>query len=135
MVEAAIVALAVEAYRDERNLISYVTKKLYYVDNLEKNYRRLMEEANRLFARRADVEAQVRKDMTKRITKECEAWISTVEVIKQEVLELGNEFKMGKKRTWRKSSILSKSTLSNAWRTCVRSCISFGLREELKQMS
>ncbi|OWM84851.1 hypothetical protein CDL15_Pgr027638 [Punica granatum] len=70
MVEAAAAALAVETYWDGRNLISYATKKLGYADDLEKNYRRLTEEADKLFARRADVEAQVRKDMTKRITKE-----------------------------------------------------------------
>ncbi|XP_031391574.1 probable disease resistance protein At1g61300 isoform X2 [Punica granatum] len=112
MVEAAAAALAVEAYRDGRNLISYVTKKLDYADDLEKNYKRLTEEADKLFARRADVEAQVRKDMMKRITKECDAWISRVRVIEQEVLELENEFKKGTKRTWRKRRILSRSTLS-----------------------
>lgn len=109
MVEGAATALAVEAYRDGRNLISYVTKKLDYADELETNYRRLVEEADKLFARMADVEAQVEKDKTKRITKECEAWIFRVKEIKQEVLKLENEFQKGKKR---KRHICSRSNLS-----------------------
>ncbi|KAK4793419.1 hypothetical protein SAY86_023854 [Trapa natans] len=119
MVEAAASVIAVEAYRDGRNLISYVTKKFDYADDLDMNYKRLKEESDRLFARREDIEAQVQRDKTKKMSKECEAWFYRVKVIEQEVMKLENEFNKGKKRTWRKRYILSRSNLS---RRMVKMC-------------
>ncbi|KAF7851179.1 hypothetical protein BT93_L4364 [Corymbia citriodora subsp. variegata] len=112
MVEAAATAAAVEAYRDGKSLIAYVGRKINYANDLEKNFRRLTEEAEKLFARRDDVEAEANKDKTKKKTKECEAWIGRVKNVENEVQELENELRKGRKRSWKRRRIWSASNFS-----------------------
>jgi len=73
MVEAAAMATAVEAYRDGKSLIAYVGPQINYANELGKNFKRLTEEKEKLFARRDDVEAKANKDKTKKKTKQCGA--------------------------------------------------------------
>ncbi|KAI6679042.1 hypothetical protein NL676_039838 [Syzygium grande] len=112
MVEAAATAAAVEAYRDGKSLIAYVGRKINCANDLEKNFRRLTEEAEKLFARRDDVEAEANKDKTKKKTKECEAWIGRVKNVENEVQELENEFRKRRKRSWKQRHILSAPNFS-----------------------
>uniref|UniRef100_A0A2N9G756 NB-ARC domain-containing protein n=1 Tax=Fagus sylvatica TaxID=28930 RepID=A0A2N9G756_FAGSY len=70
------------------------------VDNdLENNYERLIEHAEKLCARRDDILAQAK---TKQLTQACEAWISRVMKIEKEVQELETKYKKekSKKRTF-----------------------------------
>ncbi|KAK3420730.1 hypothetical protein EUGRSUZ_J02645 [Eucalyptus grandis] len=112
MVEAAATATAVEAYRDGKSLIAYVGRKINYANELGKNFKRLTEEKEKLFARRDDMEAKANKDKTKKKTKQCEAWIGRVKDIEDDIQELENEFRKGRKGSWKRRHVLSASNLS-----------------------
>ncbi|KAL3729386.1 hypothetical protein ACJRO7_026494 [Eucalyptus globulus] len=110
MVEAAATATAVEAYRDGKSLIAYVVgPQINYANELGKNFKRLTEEKEKLFARRDDVEAKANKDKTKKKAKQCEAWIGRVKDIENDIQELENESRKG---SWKRRHVLSASNLS-----------------------
>ncbi|GMY04863.1 disease resistance protein RPS2-like [Fagus crenata] len=86
-----------EVYKYGKELFHDVSRR---VDNdLENNYERLIEHAEKLCARRDDILAQAK---TKQVTQVCVAWISRVMKIEQEVQELETKYmkEKSKKRTF-----------------------------------
>ena len=103
-----------EVYKYGKELFHDMSRR---VDNdLENNYERLIEHAEKLYARRDDILAQAK---TKQLTQVCEAWISRVMKSEEEVQELKTKYKKekSKKRTltqfWNGSSE-SRAELNNS---------------------
>uniref|UniRef100_A0A2N9IGS5 AAA+ ATPase domain-containing protein n=1 Tax=Fagus sylvatica TaxID=28930 RepID=A0A2N9IGS5_FAGSY len=72
-------------------------------NDLENNYERLIEHAEKLYARRDDILAQAK---TKQLTQVCEAWISRVMKSEEEVQELKTKYQKEKSK---------KRTLTQFW--------------------
>ncbi|KAF8376953.1 hypothetical protein HHK36_030324 [Tetracentron sinense] len=110
MAEAAASAVAVEAYKDGRGLIFYVKQKYVCFRNINKNYIKLKEEAEKLYARRNDVEYEIQRNNRMKATNECRVWINKVEKIKKELDDLETKFQIKRKHIWRfQSSRLNMS--------------------------
>jgi len=78
-------AVAGEVYNDGRRVVSYISDKFGYANDLEDNYKRLKEAAEKLSARRKDMENAAKRDKTKQLTEECKCWIDRVKESEKEV--------------------------------------------------
>ena len=116
MLEAAVTVVlgeaAGDAYRALKEVLAYIFRKINHANDLDNSYRRLVEEGERLFARRDDVEAEVNGDKTKSISKEFAAWIKRVRAAEREFKELKYEYIKGSKRPFRKRDVWSRSDLN-----------------------
>jgi disease resistance protein RPS2 len=82
------VAVAGEVYKDGRSVVSYIGGKIGYAKDLEDNYKRLKVAAEKLSARRKDMENTAKGDKTKQLTEECKCWIDMVKGAEKEVQTL-----------------------------------------------
>ena len=106
---AAASAAAVELYKDGRELVSKVKRDVDYASDLENNFKLLMEEAEKLYARQESIVAKAENYKTKQLTRECKVWISSVTKSKEEVQKLKTKY--DKKQS--KNSILKLFTSSS----------------------
>jgi disease resistance protein RPS2 len=103
-VGAGVGAVAGEVYKDGRRVASYIWDKVHRGKDLEDNHKRLKGEADKLSARRKDMENAANRDMTKELTNEDKCWIDRVKKSEEEVQELENVYeKKYKNRKWRLS--------------------------------
>lgn len=112
MVETAVGAVAVEAYKDGRSVFGYISQKFDYASNFKENYRRLTHEADNLDARMRDVQAQINADKTKMASSECGLWISRVGEMIRGVDELKAKYRREINRGFVIHRFLSRSNLS-----------------------
>ncbi|XP_075675291.1 disease resistance protein At4g27190-like [Castanea sativa] len=89
---AATSAAAVEAFNEGKELVSKVKRNVEYANDLESNFKLLMEKAEKLYARKESIVAEANKHKTKQFTRECEVWISSVMKSKEEVQELKTKY-------------------------------------------
>ncbi|GMY04834.1 probable disease resistance protein At4g27220 isoform X1 [Fagus crenata] len=111
---AAASAAIVETYKDGRVLCSNMKQKIDYANDLENNYKRLIEKAAKLYARREDIVIEADKYKTKQLTKECDLWISRVTNGEEDVRELTTKYEneQSKKAKWRRHSKRAKLSKS-----------------------
>ncbi|KAL0013048.1 hypothetical protein SO802_000117 [Lithocarpus litseifolius] len=89
---AAASAAAGEACKGGRELVSEVKRNVDYANDLESNFKLLMEKEEKLYARKESIIAEANKHKTKQFTREWEVWISSVMKSKEEVQELKTKY-------------------------------------------
>ena len=97
---------AVELYKDGRKAIRYIRDEIDFAKDLEDNYKWLKEEAEKLSAKRIDMENAAKRDKTKQFTEECKHWIDRVKESEKEVQTL--ETKYEKKYKNQKGKLLDQ---------------------------
>jgi disease resistance protein RPS2 len=85
-------AIAGEVYKEGRSAVSHISGKIDYAKDLEDNYKRLKEAAEKLSDRRNDMENATKRDKTKQLTEECKRWIDRVKEAEKEVQILETDY-------------------------------------------
>ena len=109
VVAGAAGAAAVEVYKDGRSLLTYAGSRISYVKDLKKNYKKLMQEARKLWELRDGIETEISRHKISQVTRE---WIVKVEMITREVGELETKYNDEKKNPWRLLRVWPHSNLS-----------------------
>ena len=100
---------AVEVYKDGRSLLTSAGSRIAYVKDLKKNYKKLMQEARKLWELRDGIETEISRHKISQVTRE---WIVKVEMITREVGELETKYNDEKKNPWRLLRVWPHSNLS-----------------------
>ena len=100
---------AVEVYKDGRSLLTSAASRIAYVKDLKKNYKKLMQEARKLWELRDGIETEISRHKISQVTRE---WIVKVEMITREVGELETKYNDEKKNPWRLLRVWPHSNLS-----------------------
>ena len=111
VVAGAAGAAAVEVYKDGRSLLTSAGSRIAYVKDLKKNYKKLMQEARKLWELRNGIETEISSHKISQVTRE---WIVKVEMITREVGELETKYNDEKKNPWRLLRVWPHSNLSKA---------------------
>ena len=109
VVARAACAAAVEVYKDGRSLLNSAGSRIAYVKDLKKNYKKLMQEARKLWELRDGIETEISRHKISQVTRE---WIVKVEMITREVRELETKYNDEKKNPWRLLRVWAHSNLS-----------------------
>jgi len=95
-------AVAGGVYEDGRRAASYIWYIVHRGKDLEDNYTRLKGAAEKLSARRKDVENAANRDRTNQLTEERKCWIDSVKKSEEEVQKLETVYeKKYKNRKWK----------------------------------
>ena len=109
VVSTTVGATTVEVYKNGRSLLTSANSKNAYVKDLKKNYKKLIQEARKLWELRDAIENEISRHKISPVTRE---WIGKVEMIRNEVGELETKYNDERKHLWRLVCIRTHLNLS-----------------------